>query len=716
MASAREKSIRHGHPSTLHLWWSRKPLATCRAVLFAQLVDDPSSWPNRFPTEEEQDSERRRLHRIIERIVPWEAASDESVLNAARWEIARSIAWGLGEEPPERRDHEAIIEYLQFKAPPVYDPFSGGGSIPLEAQRLGLRAYGADLNPVAVLIGKALVEIPPKFANLPPVNPEAQAQLKKGGSWNGTGARGLAEDVRYYGRWMRDEAEKRIGHFYPKAKLSDGSRATVIAWLWARTVRSPDPQAKGAMVPLVSSYLLSSNRAKKAWIEPAIDPNACDGYYFTVKSGNLTKDDEKRLLGGNMSGRATFRCLLTGTPITGDFIDREAQAGRLGARLLAVVAEGQRSRLYLSPTPEHEVAAKKAAEHVALHREAMNLPDQESRGTFASNAQGRRYCFSKFSDYFSQRQLIALTTFSDLVREVEAKIGHELSGKSSPPNYEIAVATYLALAVDRLADRQSTIASWDSSRDTIRNTFARQAIAMTWTYAEGNIFSTSSGSFESLLDGVIESVSALPAIGFGSVSAVDARRNSVCPVGAVISTDPPYYDNVIYADLSDFFYVWLRRSLGQLEGTLFRRLLTPKDEELVVIPHRHGGREGADLFFLEGMTDAVRVIERVAGEDPIAIYYAFKQSEIEQDGIFSPGWSSFLQALVDAGIAVDGTWPVRTELMNRVSALQANSLASSIVLVCRKRAADAKVISRADFLRLLKHEFPNAIDDIRRRA
>ena len=252
-ASAREKSIRHGHPSTLHLWWARRPLAACRAVLFAQLVDDPSAWPDRFPTEEDQDRERRRLHKVIEDMVPWEASKNDRILNAARWEIARSVAWGLGEEPPSADDPTAILDYLQTKAAPVYDPFSGGGSIPLEAQRLGLRAYGSDLNPVAVLIGKALVEIPPKFAGKPPVNPKAQAELKAGGNWNGKGAQGLAEDVRYYGQWMRDEAEKRIGHLYPKAILPDGSEATVIAWLWARTVRSPDPAAKGAMVPLVST-------------------------------------------------------------------------------------------------------------------------------------------------------------------------------------------------------------------------------------------------------------------------------------------------------------------------------------------------------------------------------------------------------------------------------------------------------------------------------
>jgi putative DNA methylase len=334
-ASAREKSIRHGHPSTLHLWWARRPLAACRAVLFAQLVDDPSAWPDRFPTEEAQDAERRRLHRIIEHLVPWEASNDARTLNEARWEIARSVAWGRGEEPPPRDDGAAILAYLQAKAPPVYDPFSGGGSIPLEAQRLGLRAYGSDLNPVAVLIGKALVEIPPKFAGRPPVNPTSREEIARGGRWQGKGAQGLAEDVRYYGQWMRDQAERRIGHLYPKATLPDGSEATVIAWLWARTVRSPDPAARGAMVPLVSSFLLSTKEGRKAWVETAIDSAAPDGYRFEVRIGQLGKADEQRLKNGTKSAKGqAFVCIRTGSAIDRGYIQAEGKADRLGQRLI----------------------------------------------------------------------------------------------------------------------------------------------------------------------------------------------------------------------------------------------------------------------------------------------------------------------------------------------------------------------------------------------
>jgi putative DNA methylase len=398
-ASAREKSIRHGHPSTLHLWWARRPLAACRAVLFAQLVDDPSSWPDQFPTEEAQDVERKRLHKVIERLVPWEASNDETILNEARWEIARSVAWGLREEPPPKTDGKAILDYLQAKAPPVYDPFSGGGSIPLEAQRLGLRAYGSDLNPVAVLIGKALVEIPPKFAGRPPLNPKSQSELKRGGRWNGKGAQGLAEDVRYYGQWMRDEAEKRIGHFYPKAKLPDGSEATVIAWLWARTVRSPDPAAKGAMVPLISSFLLSSREGGKAWVEPIIDATERDGYRFEIKTGKLTKTDEERLRVGTKPTRGNFICLLTGSAINEGWIRAEGKAKRIGVRLMGVVAESKKKRIYLSPTACHEEIA------------ATAKPEWEPEGELFAKALGFRvpaYGLTRWADLFTQRQLTAL--------------------------------------------------------------------------------------------------------------------------------------------------------------------------------------------------------------------------------------------------------------------------------------------------------------------
>lgn len=714
-ASAREKSIRHGHPSTLHLWWARRPLAACRAVLFAQLVDDPSSWPDRFPTEEDQKRERERLHKIIEAMVPWEASTNEHILNSARWEIARSIAWGRGEEPPAKSDPAAVLAYLQEKAPPVYDPFCGGGSIPLEAQRLGLRAYGSDLNPVAVLISKALVEIPPKFAGLPPVNPDRDPHR----AWKG--AEGLAEDVRYYGQWMRDEAEKRIGHLYPKARLPDGSEATVIAWLWARTVASPDPMAKGAHVPLVSSFMLSTKKDKKAWVEVVRDPSAPDGWRFEVRTGKLTADEEKRLKEGTKTGRGSnFACVLTGTPIDGKHVKEEGKAGRMGARLMAIVAEGNRSRVYLSPAPEHEEVAKIDAP--AVPELEHSLPNDPR------NFWTVEYGLDKFGKLFTARQLTALTAFSDLVGEAReraladarnatflAKDDRPLAdGGVGAVAYGDAVATYLALSVDKAADYWSSLCSWHSSKELIRNTFGRQALPMVWDFAETNPLSKSAGNWS----GGIEWAEKVLKLSFsstvGKIYAIDAPKNHYPVRPVVVSTDPPYYDNIGYSELSDFFYVWLRRSLRTIWPELFRRLLTPKEDELVATPYRHGSQKAADRFFMDGMSKALSAMHNAAAnEAPATIYYAFKQSETAQEGLTSAGWATFLQAVVNAEYVVDGTWPIRTELGNRMISMGTNALASSIVLVCTKRPADAPVATRREFIARLKREMPDALQKIK---
>lgn len=721
VASAREKSIRHGHPSTLHLWWARRPLAACRAVLFAQLVDDPSSWPERFGNDPEQiDAERRRLHKVIEAMVPWEASNNEAILNAARWEIARSVAWGLGEEPPGCGDGPAILDYLQTKAPPVYDPFSGGGSIPLEAQRLGLRAYGSDLNPVAVLIGKALVEIPPKFAGRPPVNPQARAEASNGQVRAWKGAQGLAEDVRYYGQWMRDEAEKCIGHLYPKATLSDGTEIKVIAWLWARTVRSPDPLARGAMVPLVSSFMLSTKEGRKAWIEPVIDAAARDGWRFDVRSGKPSKADEERLKKGTKTGRGSnFACVLTGTAIDGTWVKAESAAGRMGARLMAIVAEGARSRTYLPPDSAHEAIA------------ATAVPNWEPEGNLPNDPRNFwtvQYGLTTFASLFTPRQLVALTTYSDLLVAAREKALTDTrassfegddrplsSGGSGPTAYADAIATYLAMAVSKLTDAQSSLARWKPAMDQTIGTFGRQALPMVWDYAESNTFSGMAGDFSVSLKNMMRVLADSNAKVSGSIANIDASKNGFPVRPVVFSTDPPYYDNISYADLSDYFYVWLRRSLSNVWPDLFRRLITPKAEELIATPYRHGGKSQAEIFFMKGMGDAISAMKAAATDgEPLAIYYAYKQSEIAEEGVFSAGWTSFLQATVDSGLSVDGTWPVRTELSNRIIAKDANYLASSVVLVCRKRSADADIITRADFIRALKREMPAAIDAIRK--
>ena len=716
-ASAREKSIRHGHPSTLHLWWARRPLAACRAVLFAQLVDDPSAWPEEFPTEESQARERKRLHGIIERMVPWKATHDERVIGKARYEIARSIARGRGDLPPDEDDARAVLAYLARQAPPVCDPFCGGGSIPLEAQRLGLRAHGSDLNPVAVLVSKATCEIPPKFAGHAPVHPD----VDRTGGWQG--AAGLAEDIRRYGKWMRDEAESRIGQLYPNVRVTEamadrrddlrpyvGKDLTVIAWLWARTVASPDPMMRGAHVPLVRSFVLTSKRGRRAWVEPVLE--GAGRYRFTVRVGSGTPPS------GTVSRRGG-RCLLTGSPMPFTHIRAEGKAGRMGVRLMAIVADGKRGRVYLDPTEDMATVARAA---VNKWRPEHKLP-HNPRDFKTPN-----YGMSSFAHLFTERQLVALTTFSDLVSEARAKVLADALAADLDPNaprladggtgaqaYADAVATYLGLSIDKAADYWSSNCSWHSSRQLIRNAFARQALPMVWDYAETNPFSHSTGNWSACVGWVWKVVGSSPAASTPTaVIQQDAAGDTPLLDGAVVETDPPYYDNIGYADLSDFFYVWQRRTLRDIWPDLFRRVLVPKDEELVATPYRHGGKEAAEQFFMEGMSKALANMHRSStGDFPVTIYYAFKQTEVAKEGLTSPGWATFLQAVFDAGYVIDGTWPVRTELANRTIARGANALASSIVLVCLKRPPDAQAITRREFVASLRRELPDALRKIR---
>ena len=790
-ASAREKSIRHGHPSTLHLWWARRPLAAARAVIFAQMVDDPSEYVDVLlsgpkkkraavralkkrraeqaatavgsavsgggqaavsaapagpatgtaPGEQADrqalrdmaaELERDRLFGIIEELVLWENTTNEEVLERARAEIWQSWRRACAANADHPRAREI---FDRNRLPAFHDPFAGGGSLPLEAQRLGLEAHASDLNPVAVLINKAMIEIPPKFAGKPPVNPEAnRSENLIAREWKG--AQGLAEDVRYYGRWMRDEAEKRIGHLYPKVEITpemvrerpdlkayEGRNLTVIAWLWARTVKSPNPAFADADVPLASTFMLSNKKGKEAYVEPVIEGR---GYRFTVKVG--TPADADAAKAGTKLSRGSFRCLLSDVPIRYQYIDDEANAGRMNERLMAIVVAGDRMRVYLSPNFDAVAAARDA--------KPTWKPETPSRGTWASNAQGRRYGFRTFGDYFTPRQLVALTTFSDLVQRARERVRYAavaagLSDNDKPLRdggmgataYAEAVGVYLALAISRFADRNNCLCTWDSGPSgtrattggsartaSLRNLFARQAIPMVWDYGEANPFSDSGGGYSSTFGWVGPAIHFLLGAVPGAAEAADASSQTASQA-KVVSTDPPYYDNVGYADLSDFFYVWLRRSLKSVLPDLFATLAVPKADELVATPYRHGSKGEAETFFLHGMGQAMgRIAEQAHPGFPVSIYYAFKQSEKKgETGTTSTGWETFLDAVIRASFAVTGTWPIRTELSNRMIGMGANALASSIVLVCRQRPGDAPAATRREFLNALRSELPHTL-------
>jgi putative DNA methylase len=673
--SAREKSIRHGHPSTLHLWWARRPLAACRAVLFASLVDDPGSRPDLFPTEEEQHAERERLFDLISELVKWDNSNKESLLRLAKDAILRSA----GPDGP----------------PPVYDPFCGGGSIPFEAQRLGLRAHGSDLNPVAVLITKALIEIPPHFFGQPPMNPEWTAKASRPGMWKGIA--GFAEDVRYYGNWMRQQALDRLGHLYPPVKLHDGSEATVIAWLWARTVACPNP-ACGATMPLARSFSLSTKKGQETWVQPVIEPGE-KRVKFSVNCGSGAVPEPPKIGRG-----AKFRCLFCGQVAADDYIKSEGQVGRMGAQLMSIVADGPRSRVYVEPNDAHEVAASIAEPPVGPKQELAHDP---------RNIWCREYGLRKFGDLFTDRQLLAMTTFSGLV--LEARQQALVDGLSL--DRANALSIYLAFAVDKMADTNSQLCTWQVDPPRLRATFGRQALPMTWDYAEAGIFADAAGDFRRCVLSITEVLEKLNSNTPGTVVQLDAAAEVGSSVPFLFCTDPPYYDNIAYGDLADYFYVWLRKSLDGIEDSLFQTMLVPKGPELVATPYRFDGdRQKAQDHFESGFGRAVASMhDRQHRDYPLSIFYAFKQAESESEGedgaeaVASTGWETMLEGVLRSGFAVTGTWPMRSELSTRNIGRGTNALASSIVLVCRPRLDSATITTRKDFLAALKSELPPAL-------
>ena len=694
--SAREKSIRHGHPSTLHLWWARRPLAACRAVIFASMVDDPSSYSDDF-TEDEEHAERERLHEIIRKLVKWESTDEskpavKALLTEARYEIARSVARSRGETAPT--DPVEVLNYLREKTLPIYDPFAGGGSIPLEAQRLGLKTVASDLNPVAVLINKALIEVPPKFRNRPPVNPEGdrigitvgKSKKKQRLPWHGTS--GLANDIRYYGAWMREEAFKRIGHLYPKAKLPDGSDATVIAWLWARAIPCPNP-ACGVRMPLLKTFQISKMRNNAHWIKPIVDHGA-RRVSFVVQNhrGGIPEN-------GTVNRNSAI-CVACNNAAPLSYVREQARAGNMSEEMTAIVAEGDRGRLYVSPTHKHI--------QTAISAEPTWRPTQTITKTPKVSA--LTYGATHWHQLFTERQLTALTTFSDLQTEV----WNQITRDGGNDDYADTVCIYLPFAISKLANINSSFASWMNDRGAFRETFSRQAIPMIWDFAESNPFSNSTGNWMAPIDRIAKVVERLPVdANSGMVHQADASTTIHAEDGPVIVTDPPYYNNIDYADLSDFFYVWLRPLLRDIYPDLFAGILTPKNEEITAIPARFKNSQQRFEDLLNKTLQLMR--KRCSPEFPSSIFYAYKQQE-EREGRASTGWETMLSAIVSAGFQIVGTWPMRTEGSGRLNALATNALASSVVLVCRPRSDDAPTATRRQFFDSLARELPAALDQL----
>jgi putative DNA methylase len=663
-ASVREKSIRQGNPTTLHLWFARRPLAAARAVIWSSLVDDPSSRPAEFPTEESQNAERERLFSLLTELVKWENNNNEDILAAAKAEIMKST----NGEPP-----------------PLLDPFAGGGTIPLEAQRLGLEAHASDLNPVAVLINKAMIELPPKFANQPPIHPSDQRRLFESKIWKG--AEGLAEDVRYYGEWMKGEAFKRIGHLYPKVYDDLGQEHTVIAWIWTRTVKCPNP-ACGCQMPLASSFQLSQAKGREAFIQPVIEGKTIR---YEVKSGLNTPQPPK-------IGRAIFKCLFCGETAKPAHVRSEGLAGRMDLELMAIAAEGIDKRVYFSPNNHHSSITR------------IDKPKIYPIGYLSSNKRsiaGPIYGFTTFDKMFTNRQLTTLMLFSDLIPLVYQKVLKD----GALDEYAKAICLYLAFAIDKMVAQNSSFCHWIVQRELIAGIFQRHTLPMIWDTAEANPFSNSSGCFSNMLEQVVEAIVEFKLTNCGYTMQYDAKYLPKFK-NIVISCDPPYYDNIGYADLSDFFYIWLRQMLKSLYPDLFKTVQVPKDDELVAAPHRCGGnKKKSQDFFEKGMLETFKCLEKITTDTvPLTVYYAFKQTKQDKNkSNSSPGWEAMLSAIIEAGFAIVGTWPISTERSNRMISIDTNALASSIVLVCRQRPADAPISLRSDFVHALKRELRPAL-------
>jgi len=707
-ASAYDKMPGIGpHPKGIHHWWARLPLPVARAVIFASVVDDPSSHPEKFPTEEAQAQERERLFGIIRKLMQKELHKHPEVYAEARAEM---------------------LKHCDGKLPPLLDPFAGGGSIPLEAARLGMEAYAGDINPVAVLLCKCYLELVPRWAGRPPVNPQDRADLGGTKSWSGSA--GLAADVRYYGRVILERARQKIGHLYPPVKVTAemaaehphlrpyvGKELPVIAWIWARTVPSPNPAVHGAPVPLMSTFWLSSKKGSEAWLEPVVD-RATRTWRFRVRTG--APPDREAVKAGTKTGRAQFRCLLTGAPITDDYIKEQGKAGRMDARLVAIVADTGRGRVYLPATDEHEAFAWQA-QPAWKPEEPMNEND-------INLVSGRGYGFKYWYQLFTPRQLTAMVTLSDLVREVRADVRQDALrtglSEAEADNYAATVTTFLALALDRCGDFNCALSTWKPSGQQQMHLFGRQAIPMVWDFAEANLLGEKAICWVNAVDILADALEAIGAKTQGHARLIDAASPWDGLTNVLVSTDPPYYDNIGYAALSDFFYVWLRRTIGDLYPDLFGTILVPKEPELVAAPERFGGdKRKAKEHFEQGFRRAFAVLrEKMDPRFPLTVYYAFKQDD-EESGADeeeggngnaervdrTTGWETMLTALVETGFQITATWPVRASQRQRMIAMGTNALASYIVLACRPRPADAPQTDRRSFVAELRRELPVAL-------
>lgn len=688
-AAKKETKTTNGHPSTFHLWWGHRPYSVARALIFSSLVDDPSSRPDLYPTRAEQDNARRTLFSMIEQLVDWRSSADRKTIGAAQSLLRQS----LGDIFPT-----------------IVDPFSGRGTIPLEAQRLGCTTIGADLNPVAVLISKALVEIPARFKSSNPVHPD-HAPLRE--SMRGPAA--LAADVEAYARALLAIATNALHGQYQPVRTPQGEELPVLAWLWARTVRCPNPVCNG-VTPLIKSNVLSAKAGQSRYLKPTINQE--------LKRVTFSVSTAKSDTFSNVIPKRGATCIFCEQPISLQQLRAEGIKTKLEPHmLLGAVLNANGKKKFVG------------SQEVSVSAIDPLPPDRNLDHDLTRNSRHMGptvYGLYRHRDLYTNRQLKALTTFATSVLGLRDQIETDASrsgmntdarsledGGTGAAAYADAIITYLAIAISRLADRCSTLVFWQAD-ETVGHVFVRSALSMTWDFVEPNPLGDSTGSFHSSVKSVVATLAKLPTDGSSTIVQEDCRELAY-PDQCVIITDPPYYDNIPYSDISEYFYVWLREALEPLWPNLFATLGTPKSNELTFDKSRfHGDAEAARAYVTAGFAETFgKWRERANPAFPLVVLYAFRATEAADDSmssddqVVSYGWESILASLIGSGFEITGTWPIGTERDNRFRSQGSNALGSSIALICRPRSDGATRCSRVDFLHALRSDLPFAVQRLR---
>lgn len=678
-----EKKVRTGRPSALHMWWSRTSQPLARAVIFASLVDDPAEHPEEYPNRKAQDSERERLEDVLKALL--EATPEKEALEQAE---------------------EEIKKYVDPKAITYFDPFVGGGSIPIEAQRLGLNACGADLNPVATIISKALTEIPDRFKGRQPIHGGEGGQLQL----NWEGAEGLAEDIKFYGKLLTNQTYRKLKDLYPKFKEGDGTETDPVAWIWARTIKCPNPSC-GGQIPLAASYDLTTKKGSEAWTEPEI----VDGK-LAFRIIHSKREKEKTAKAGRT---AVFKCPHCGETTTDAYVREYGKNNSFSNVMMAVVVDKDSKHSYFPATEEQIQAAGVHCNENVPHGE---LPLN------TSNFTPPEYGLTDYADLFTERQKVFLSTVKELLEAIQLVVEKEAeeSGFSTDATplreggtgafaYSQAIITYLAISVSKLLDRGSALTSWDSSAGgKIRNVFSRATMPMIWDFAETNPFSFSSGGLQKTIDAAADAVRTLPT----GNSAKIFMRNAIEESGlkdTVLFTELPYYDKAEYANLSDFFYVWLRYFLHDTWPSLFHTVLTPKDEEISTFAYRWGGdKEKAKEVYADQIRKAsARMYEASSNDLPGVIVFQYRRNidpDIDPEKYVPNEWEVLAATLADSGFHIMASWPLGR--ITSVDIRKAENKGIPITIVVRKKAANAGQTTRRRFAIALRKEMPQIIEQL----